>query len=138
MAHWAELDENNVVTRVVVGDNNDPAGDEGYSWIVRNLGGRWLKTSYNGNIRKNFAGIGSTYNEELDAFVHPQPYPSWVLNDDCVWTPLVPAPEDMVVVHDDGSTTGSKFYLWNEDILNWELNPNRTLVTVFEDSFIDE
>ena len=47
MAHWAELDENNIVTRVLVGDNNDPAGDEGYQWLIDNLGGTWVKTSYN-------------------------------------------------------------------------------------------
>jgi len=53
MSHWAELDEKNKVIRVLVGDNNDPAGDEGYQWLVDNLGGTWVKTSYNGTIRKN-------------------------------------------------------------------------------------
>ena len=69
MAHWAEIDENNVVIRVTVGDNNDTAGDEGYQWLIDNLGGRWIKTSYNGNIRKNFAGIGTIYDESIDAFI---------------------------------------------------------------------
>ena len=73
MAHWAELDDNNKVIRVLVGDNNDPAGDEGYSWLVDNLGGTWIKTSYNGNIRYNFAGIGFTYDPIDDAFIAPAP-----------------------------------------------------------------
>lgn len=105
MAHWAEIDENNIVLRVLVGDNNDPAGDEGYSWLINNLGGRWLKTSYNtqggihleGGIpfRKNYAGIGSVYDEERDAFIPPKPQPielengtlsEWVLNETtCLW-----------------------------------------------------
>lgn len=91
MAHWAELDENNKVIRVTVGDNNDPAGDEGYSWLIDNLGGRWIKTSYNGNIRKNFAGIGYTYDEERDAFIPPKPEEgNWVLNKDtCRWEEVI-------------------------------------------------
>lgn len=71
MAHWAEIDENNIVVRVTVGDNNDPNGDEGYQWLIDNLGGRWIKTSYNATIRGKFAGIGDTYDEELDVFVSP-------------------------------------------------------------------
>ena len=73
MAHWAEIDENNIVLRVTVGDNNDPAGDEGYQWLIDNLGGHWVKTSYNANIRKNFAGVGYTYDEQRDAFIPPKP-----------------------------------------------------------------
>jgi hypothetical protein len=64
MSHFAELDENNIVLRVLVGDNNLP--NEGYDWFVENLGGTWVQTSYNGTIRRNFAGIGYTYDEELD------------------------------------------------------------------------
>lgn len=71
MSHWAELDENNIVLRVTVGDNNEP--DEGYAWLVDNLGGTWVKTSYNGTIRKNYAGIGYTYDEVRDAFIEPKP-----------------------------------------------------------------
>jgi len=71
MSHWAELDDNNKVLRVLVGDNNDPAGDEGYSWLIENLGGTWVKTSYNGTIRYNFAGIGFTYDPIDDAFIAP-------------------------------------------------------------------
>lgn len=137
MSHWAELDENNIVIRVTVGNNNDPAGDEGYSWIMENIGGRWIKTSYNGNIRKNFASVGSRYDEQIDAFIPPKPYPSWILNSECRWSPPVPTPSDMVEIHPDNSVTGTNFYIWNEEIVNWELNPNRTLPTVFDDSFLD-
>jgi hypothetical protein len=73
MSHWAEIDQDNIVLRVLVGDNNDVANDEGYSWLVNNLGGTWIKTSYNGTIRKNFAGVGYTYDETLDAFIAPEP-----------------------------------------------------------------
>jgi hypothetical protein len=73
MSHWAELDENNKVILVLVGDNNDPAGDEGYQWLIDNLGGIWVKTSYNGNIRYNYAGVGYTYDAIDDAFIAPAP-----------------------------------------------------------------
>ena len=73
MAHWAELDENNKVIRVLVMDNNDPAGDEGYSWLIDNLGGTWVQTSFNNRIRYNFAGIGYTYDPIDDAFIAPMP-----------------------------------------------------------------
>jgi len=71
MSHFAELDETNTVLRVLVGDNNDPAGDEGYQWFVDNLGGTWVKTSYNAKIRYNFAGVGFTYDPIDDAFIPP-------------------------------------------------------------------
>jgi len=85
MAHWAEIDENNIVLRVTVGDNNKP--DEGYQWLIDNLGGTWIKTSYNGNIRKNFAGVGDTYDEVRDAFIAPKPDKgSFILNEEtCQW-----------------------------------------------------
>ena len=73
MSHWAELDQDNKVIRVLVGDNNDPAGDEGYQWLIDNLGGTWMKTSYNGTIRYNYAGIGYTYDSIDDAFIAPMP-----------------------------------------------------------------
>lgn len=87
MSHWAEIDKDNKVIRVTVGDNNDPAGDEGYQWLIDNLGGTWIKTSYNAKIRKNFAGIGFTYDSERDAFIPPKPEgDNWVLNEDtCQW-----------------------------------------------------
>ena len=72
MSHWAEIDLENKVIRVLVGDNNDPAGDEGYHWLLDNLGGTWIKTSYNGNIRFNYAGAGYSYDEALNAFIAPK------------------------------------------------------------------
>jgi hypothetical protein len=86
MSHWAEIDNNNKVVRILVGDNNDPAGDEGYQWLIDNLGGTWIKTSYNGNIRKNYAGIGYTYDEARDAFIAPEPINAIGFNEDtCRW-----------------------------------------------------
>ena len=108
MAHWAEVDENNLVLRVIVGDNDDPNADEGYQWILDNLGGTWLKTSYNRNIRKNFAQIGFYYDSELDAFISPKPYNSWLLNEDtCQWEPPTPMPEGN--------------YTWDEESVSWQL-----------------
>lgn len=71
MAHWAELNEDNTVIRVLVGDNNDPNGDEGYQWLIDNLGGRWIQTSYNNNFRGKFAGPGFYYDEVADIFLAP-------------------------------------------------------------------
>lgn len=87
MAHWAEIDDNNKVIRVLVGDNNDPAGDEGYQWLIDNLGGTWIKTSYNGNIRYNYAGVGYTYDPIDDAFIAPAPceHDELLLNDKKQW-----------------------------------------------------
>ena len=87
MSHWAEINETSTVLRVLVGDNNDPAGDEGYQWLIDNLGGTWVKTSYNANIRKNYAGIGYIYDPVRDAFIAPKPEEgNWVLNEDtCKW-----------------------------------------------------
>ncbi len=100
MAHFAEIDENSIVVRVTVGDNNDPAGDEGYSWLIENLGGTWIKTSYNtfGGIhkeggtplRKNYAGIGYLYDPIRDAFIPPKPENvdgiEYILNEQtCLW-----------------------------------------------------
>ena len=73
MSNWAQLDKDNKVISVLVGDNNDPNGDEGYQWFIDNLGGTWVQTSYNGNIRYNYAGIGYTYDPEADAFIAPRP-----------------------------------------------------------------
>ena len=95
MAHWAEVDENNIVLRITVGNNEE--ADEGYQWLINNLGGRWIKTSYNtiGGVhllggtpfRKNYAGIGWTYDEERDAFIPPKPDGvGWILNEEtCFW-----------------------------------------------------
>ena len=105
MAHWAQLDDNNVVVQVTVGDNNDP--DEGYQWLIDNLGGRWIKTSFNNKIRVRYAGIGMTYDESLDAFLLPKPCESWVLDSDYRWQPPIPYPAD-----------GD--YEWDESIINWK------------------
>ena len=85
MAHFAEIVDNKVI-RVLVTDNNDPVGDEGYQWLIDNLGGTWIKTSYNGNIRKNFAAIGYTYDEVRDAFIPPEPDNATGFDEDtCRW-----------------------------------------------------
>lgn len=79
MSHWAEIDENNIVIRVLVGDNEQE--DEGEAFM-NSLGGTWVKTSYNANIRKNFAGIGHIYDANLDAFMMPKPMEgNWILNE---------------------------------------------------------
>jgi len=87
MSHFAKLDENNIVISVIKCDNDDPNGDEGYQWLLDNLGGRWVQTSYNGNFRKNYAGIGYTYDEILDAFIPIKPAEGeWILDEDtCRW-----------------------------------------------------
>ena len=114
MSHWAEvvlIDGKKIVKRVTVGDNNDPAGDEGYQWLIDNHGGEWIKTSYNAatnGFRKNFAGEGYEYREDIDAFVAPQPYPSWMLGDDAQWYPPVEYPTDGIM------------YSWDEESLDWK------------------
>jgi hypothetical protein len=106
MAQWAEINQNNEVLRVVVTDNNDPNGDEGYQWLIENLGGTWVQTSYNRSIRKNYAGIGFTYDPNLDAFIPPKPFNSWLLVEQtCQWQAPVPRPEGN--------------YLWDEDSVSW-------------------
>lgn len=108
MSHFAQLNENNIVVNVLVGDNEMP--NEGYDWIVERFGGTWVKTSYNGNIRKNYAGVGYTYDEQRDAFIAPQPFPSWVLDEEtCKWNAPVALP-------DDGLT-----YTWDEAEQKWQL-----------------
>jgi hypothetical protein len=105
MSHWAEIDSNNKVLRVLVGDNNDPAGDEGYQWLVDNLGGTWIKTSYNSKIRGIYAGTGYTYNPDEDIFIAPQPFTSWSLDNNFDWQPPTPKPEGA--------------YRWDELTLSW-------------------
>lgn len=115
MAHFAELDENNVVLRVIVvgnADTSDAAGVEkehiGAAFCERLFGGTWKQTSYNGNMRKNYAGTGYTYNAIRDAFIPPQPFPSWVLVEDtCQWTAPVAMPTD------------GKMYSWDEPTTSW-------------------
>ena len=115
MAHFAKLGPGNVVEQVIVVDNrdtSDPSGVEkehiGAAFCERLFGGTWKQTSYNGNKRKNYAGIGYTFDEQRDAFIPPKPYASWVLNEDtCQWK----APVDM--------PTDGQMYLWDEATTSW-------------------
>jgi hypothetical protein len=112
MAHFAEIDENSVVLRVlVVPDAEENRGQEFLADDLE-LGGTWVQTSYNANIRKNYAGIGYTYDAERDAFIAPKPYESWVLDEDtCQWQTPTPRPDSI-----DG-----EIWLWNEEKLEWEI-----------------
>ena len=110
MAHYAQLDGNNVVTQVIVIDNKDTADANGVekeyigaAFCERLFGGTWKQTSYNGNIRKNYAGIGYTYREDIDAFVAPQPFPSWTLDANAQWQPPVAMPTDGMYSWDEAS-----------------------------------
>jgi hypothetical protein len=121
VAHFAEtvLDNNNnlSVSRVLVVDNQDISdidGNEveakGLELLQSLLGGDWVQTSYNSNFRKNYAGIGYTYDRLRDAFIPPKPYPSWILNEyTCLWDAPVPMPDD------------DNKYMWNEETSNWNL-----------------
>jgi hypothetical protein len=111
MAHFAEIDENNIVLQVlVVPDEQEDRGQE-YLAVDCNLGGTWIQTSFNGKIRKRFAGIGGTYNQELDAFLTPKPYPSWVFDENELdWIPPTAKPD-----------AGIDWY-WSEDELKWLLS----------------
>lgn len=108
MAHFAEIDENNFVKQVlVVPDEQEHRGHD-YLANDLNLGGRWIQTSYNNRIRKQYAGIGYYYDEQADVFVAPQPYPSWTLDENHDWQPPTPRPNDGIM------------YFWNEEKLDWE------------------
>jgi hypothetical protein len=117
MAHYAKLDENNVVTQVVVIDNKDTADASGVekehigaAFCERLFGGTWKQTSYNGNKRKNYAGIGYTYRADIDAFVAPKPFASWILNADAQWEAPVAMPTD------------GQMYTWDEATTSWIVN----------------
>lgn len=115
MAHFAQINSNNVVTQVIVVSNNDCGGGDypesdavGAAFCTNLLGGTWKQTSYNNNFRKRYAGIGYTFNVELDAFVAPQPYPSWTLNAETAdWEAPVARP-----------TEGN--WTWNESTQQWD------------------
>ena len=123
MAHFAKLDANNVVTQVIVvgnKDTSDAAGVEkeyiGAAFCERLFGGTWKQTSYNGNMRKNYAGIGYTYDAGRDAFIPPKPFASWVLVEEtCQWK----APVDMPA--DAGTGEPPKMYSWDEATTSWKL-----------------
>jgi hypothetical protein len=112
MAHYAFLDDDNIVTEVITGIDETELieGVDTETWYANFRGQTCKRTSYNGTIRKNYAGIGSTYDAERDAFIAPKPYPSWILNEEtCRWQAPTTYPTD-------GFT-----YLWNESELAWEL-----------------
>ena len=121
MAHFAKLDENNVVTEVHVvanKDTSDANGVEkeyiGQAFLEKLFGGTWKQTSYNGNIRKNYAGIGYTYNADIDAFVPPKPFASWTLNNETAqWEAPTPMPADA------GTGEPPKMYSWDEATTSW-------------------
>jgi len=107
MAHYALLDENNIVTQVITGRNEDEVIDgisdwEEYYGLFHNQ--RCIRTSYNNNIRKQYAGIGFFYNEEADVFIAPQPFPSWSLDSNYDWIPPVPYPAEGVWEWDEQNT----------------------------------
>ena len=113
MAHYAFLDDNNIVTEVIVGRNEDEVVDGISDWEAHYgefRGQRCLRTSYNNNIRGTYAGIGYSYNEEEDIFVAPQPFPSWTRNGS-FWEAPTPMPTD------------GQRYMWVEDDLNWQVIP---------------
>ena len=116
MAHFAELDENNTVLRVIVVSNEDTADEDsneveaiGIAFCENLLGGTWVQTSYNDNMRRQYANIGYTYDAEADIFISPSPFPSWVkvLSDHGDWEPPTPRPDD------------GKFYIWEEILTTW-------------------
>jgi hypothetical protein len=112
MAHYAFLDENNIVTEVITGINETELieGIDPETWYGNFRGQVCKRTSYNGNIRKNYAGIGYIYDSVRDAFIAPKPYPSWVLNEEtCNWEAPTPKP------------SGDGMYQWVEDDFNWQL-----------------
>lgn len=123
MAHFAKLDENNVVITVNVVNNDDignlpfPESEQaGIDFLTAWSGGysNWKQTSYNANFRKNYAGIGFTYRQDIDAFVPPQPFASWTLNETIAqWEPPVVIPADA------GTGDPPKQYIWNEETINW-------------------
>jgi hypothetical protein len=114
MAHFAQLDDGNIVTNVIVVaneelmDNGVESETKGVVFCQSLFGGQWKQTSYNGKFRKHYAGIGYTYDAERDAFIPPKPYPSWVLNEDTyLWDSPVPMPTD------------GKGYYWDEITQTW-------------------
>ena len=117
MAHFAKLDENNEVLHVSVVDNWNTVNGSGneseevgvaYLKSIHGADTNWKQTSYNGNIRKNYAGIGYTYDSQRDAFIPPKPYASWILNETtCKWEAPTAKPDD------------GKYHVWNEETTSW-------------------
>jgi hypothetical protein len=120
MAHFAQIDENNIVLQVVVIANEDCQDENGneseavgvaFCKTVFGEDTNWAQTSYNGNMRYNYAGIGFTWDAENNAFYGPQPYPSWGLNEGYRWQPPIPMPE--IPLLPDGEASGH--YVWSEE-----------------------
>ena len=117
MAHFAKIDENNIVTQVVVVENKDTSDASGVekehigaAHLEKILGGTWKQTSYNGNFRKNYAGIGYIFDEQRNAFIPPKPFNSWVLEEEtCQWKAPVDMPND------------GQMYTWDEDSTSWNV-----------------
>jgi len=112
MAHYAFIDENNVVTEVITGIDETELieGLDTETWYGNFRNQVCKRTSYNNNYRKNYAGIGYTYDEERDAFIPPKPFNSWILNEEtCLWEAPVAYPDD------------DKSYIWNEDTVSWDV-----------------
>jgi hypothetical protein len=110
MAHYAFLDENNIVTEVIVGIDETELieGKDPETWYGEFRGQRCVRTSYNGNIRKHYASIGFSYSDELDAFIPSKPFESWVLDEEtCTWQAPIACPEN------------GKLYIWNEPSQSW-------------------
>ena len=118
MAHFAEIINNKVKKVIVINDeilldNGEESEAKGVDFCESLFGHRnWVQTSYNGNIRYNFAGVGYTWDSDNDAFYAPQPYASWSLNEDYIWEASVPYPED---------ASPEKIYEWDEDNLTWKV-----------------
>lgn len=122
MAHFAELDENNIVTKVIVVHNNELKGANGVEYEEKGIdfceslyGHRnWAQTSYNNNLKKQFAGIGFTYDSDKDIFIEPSPHSSWTLNENSDWVAPVEKP-------DESGLAENQYYAWYEDSQTWEI-----------------
>jgi hypothetical protein len=116
MAHFVKLNEENIVTQAIVVDNKDildengqESEQKGIEFCANLLGGRWIQTSYNANFRKNYAGERYSYNQDLDAFIPPKPYNSWILDETTYkWIAPTPCPTD------------GGHYVWNETTVSWD------------------
>lgn len=124
MAYFAEIDNNNIVLRVLAVDDLHEENGQDFLANELGLGGTWIQTSYNSRIRKNYAGIGMSYDATRDAFIHPQPFPSWVLDENtCQWQAPTPNPS-WIFNEETGkweppATPSNKFYIWEEELLAW-------------------
>jgi len=127
MAHFAKLGVGNIVEQVIVVSNDIATTEQaGVDFINKLYNTRdvWKQTSYNNNIRKNFAGIGYQYDQTRDAFIPPKPFNSWILNENtCLFEAPKPYPEtyNLGLLDEDNITPIKDSYIWNETNLNWEV-----------------